>query len=208
MDKEKYVTSKIAQSKLGVCNRTLRNWAVEGKIDFILTNGKWRRYNIDKYMKEKKIIEKRNVCYARVSTYDQKEDLANQIQKLVKLYPTYEIIQDIGSGINFKRKGIRRIIDLAISGELGELVVSYKDRLCRIGFELLEYIITKYSNAKIITLNNDKKNDNQIITEDLIEIMTVYSSKIYGKRHGRNFLKTEDSNKKRSKSQDNFPNIS
>lgn len=201
MDKEKYVDSKTARDKLGVCNKTLRNWAIDGKIDYIFTDGGWRKYNIDKYMKNKNIIEKRNVCYARVSTYDQKNDLANQVQNLVKLYPTYEMVQDIGSGINFKRKGLRRIIDIAISGELGELIITHKDRLCRIGYELIEYILEKYSKAKIKILNDDEKTDNQIITEDLVEIMTVYSSKIYGKRHGRKLLKEMPKNKKRSNSE-------
>jgi putative resolvase len=97
-------------------------------------------------------------------------------------YPNHEIIKDIGSGINFKRKGLLKIIDLAIENKLDELVVTYKDRLCRIGYDLLEHILTTYSNTKIIIENKEVKSSEQQITEDLIEIITVYSSKLYGHR--------------------------
>ena len=70
-----------------------------------------------------------------------------------KLYPDYNIIEDIGSGINFNRKGIRKIIDLAISGKINKIVVAYKDRLTRFGFELIEYMVKKYSNGTIEIIN-------------------------------------------------------
>jgi putative resolvase len=74
------------------------------------------------------------------------------------------------------------LIDLAIKNELEEVVISYKDRLCRIGYSLIEYIFTKYSNTKIIIENIENKSLSQQITEELIEIITVYSSRIYGHR--------------------------
>ena len=70
-----------------------------------------------------------------------------------KLYPDYNIIEDIGSGINFNRKGIRKIIDLAISGKINKIVVAYKDRLTRFGFELIEDMVKKYSNGTIEIIN-------------------------------------------------------
>ena len=70
-----------------------------------------------------------------------------------KLYPDYNIIEDVGSGINFNRKGIRKIIDLAISGKINKIVVAYKDRLTRFGFELIEYMVKKYSNGTIEIIN-------------------------------------------------------
>ena len=179
---EEYVTSAVARKKLGVCNRTLRNWAWNGKIDHTLTEGGWRKYNVDKYMKKNDMFEKKNVCYARVSSYDRKEDLARQISYLTERYPEYDIIKDIGSGINFKRTGLQKLIKLAINNELGEVVVTYKDRLCRIGYDLIEFIFEKYSKAKITIVNDEFKLPHQEITEDLIEIITVYSSKIHGSR--------------------------
>ena len=194
---EEYVNSATARKKLGVCNRTLRTWANQGKIDHILTEGGWRKYNINKYLKVNDKLDKKKICYARVSSYDRKEDLARQISYLTVKYPDHEIIKDIGSGINFKRKGLRKIIDLAINNELDEVVITYKDRLCRIGYEMLEYIFEKYSKAKIVIENKEFKLPHQEITEDLIEIITVYSSKIHGTR--------SHINKKKNKIRIDFP---
>ena len=182
MAESKYTTSKFAQSKIGVTNRTLRTWAIAGKIDFIMTEGGNRRYNIDKYMKDNNLTVKKKICYARVSSYDQKEDLETQITFLTDKYPDYEVIKDIGSGINFKRKGLQKLIELAINNELDEVVVSYKDRLCRIGYEIIEFIFEKYSKTKITIINSTNRSPNEEITNDLIEIITVYSSKLYGSR--------------------------
>jgi len=190
MSEAKYVNSKTARDTLGVCNKTLRIWAQKGKIDHIITEGGWRKYNVDKYLNRNNLKDKKKICYARVSSNDQKQDLINQVSYLIKKYPEYEIIKDIGSGINFKRKGLRQIIDLAIKNELAEVVVTYKDRLCRIGYDMIEFLLTKYSNAKIVIDNNDFKLPQQEITEDLIEIVTVYSSKLYGSRSHKNVQKT------------------
>jgi predicted site-specific integrase-resolvase len=108
-------------------------------------------------MKKHKLIEKKKICYARVSSYDRKEDLDRQIQYLTEKYPDHEPITDIGSGINFKRKGLQKIIELAISDDLSEVVVTYKDRLCRIGYDLIEFILKKYSNAEIKIENDEFK---------------------------------------------------
>ena len=82
-------------------------------------------------------------------------------------YPDYEILTDIGSGINFKRKNLIKIIDYAIENKLEELVVSYKDRLCRISYELLEYIMLKYSKTKIKIENEEKESPEKEVTDDL-----------------------------------------
>jgi predicted site-specific integrase-resolvase len=186
MSESKYTTSKVARAKLGVCNKTLRSWALNGKVDFILTEGKNRRYNVDKYLKEHNLTTKKKICYARVSSHDQKKDLDEQINFLSSKYPEYEIIADIGSGINFKRKGLQKIIELAINNELEEVVVTYKDRLCRIGYDLIEFMLEKYSKTKITIVNDEFKLPQEEITEDLIEIITVYSSKLYGSRSHKN----------------------
>jgi predicted site-specific integrase-resolvase len=111
-----------------------------------------------------------------------KKELQNQIDYLKELYPTYEIYTDIGSGINFKRPKFLKLIDLAIKNELEEIVIAYKDRLCRISFELIEYILTKLSNTKITIVNKEDISPDKEVTEDLIQIITVFSSKLYGLR--------------------------
>jgi len=97
-------------------------------------------------------------------------------------YPEHEILTDIGSGINFHRGNLKKIIDLGIKNNLEELVIAYKDRLCRIGYDLIEYILKEYSNTKIIIEKEEEKSPEKELTDDLIEIITVFSSKLHGMR--------------------------
>jgi putative resolvase len=127
--------------------------------------------------------QKLNLCYIRVSTQGQKSDLEHQKSYMLKKYPKYEIIEDIGSGINFNRKGFRKIIKLAIGGKINNLVVAYKDRLTRFGFELIEDLITEYSKGKI-TIENEKeeKEPKEELVEDVLQILNVYTAKMNGLR--------------------------
>ena len=188
MDNE-FVNMKVAKKILGLSISTLRNYEKEGKIECIKTENGWRKFNVKKYLLDNKIKVKdeikKNYIYCRVSSYDRKEDLQRQVDYLKNKYPTYEVITDIGSGINFKRKGLKKLIKIAIANELNEVVVTYKDRLCRIGYDLIEFIFKDYSNAKIKIENIKEKNINEEITEDLIEIITVYSSKLHGRRSNK-----------------------
>jgi predicted site-specific integrase-resolvase len=151
----KYYSSKEACEILGVCRKTLQNYANTNKINFIRTEGGWRKYDVESYLKSNNIkYEKLKICYCRVSSHDQKSDLVRQIDYLKRTYPNHIIIKDIGSGINFKRKGFLKILELAIENKIEELVLTYNDRLCRIGYDLIEHILRKYSDTKIIIENN------------------------------------------------------
>jgi predicted site-specific integrase-resolvase len=100
-----------------------------------------------------------------------------------KRYPNHEIIKDIGSGINFKRKGLRKIIKLAISGKVKELVVAYKDRLTRFGYDLIEDLIKEYSNGKIKIIKEKENEEPEIeLAKDVLQIMNVFNAKINGMR--------------------------
>lgn len=188
MDLE-FVNMKDAEKMLGLSKSTLRTYEKEGKIETIRLKTGWRKFNVKKYLLDNNIEikegVKKNIIYCRVSSYDRKEDLARQVDFLQNKYPLYEVITDIGSGINFKRKGLKKIIKMAIANELNEVVITYKDRLCRIGYELVEFLLKDYSNAKIIIENTEEKNINEEITQDLIEIITVYSSKLHGRRSNK-----------------------
>lgn len=184
---DRYVTGKQASEKTGLHANTLRKYADDGIIDSIKTPGGVRRYNIEKYVKENATIsgtatDKVSACYCRVSTHAQSDDLERQVAFMTSKYPEFEIITDIGSGINFERKGLQKIIDYAIAGRLAVLVVSYKDRLCRIGYPLIEHILTKYSNTKIIVELEKVETVNEEIANDLMQIITVYTAKINGMR--------------------------
>jgi predicted site-specific integrase-resolvase len=126
---------------------------------------------------------KKKIIYARVSSVGQKQDLERQILSLQTDYPNYELIKDIGSGVNLNRKGLRKIIDYAIRGEIEEVIIMHKDRLCRFGYELIEDLIKKYSNGKIIIVNKKEvKEPKEELVEDVLQIMNIFVAKMNGMR--------------------------
>jgi excisionase family DNA binding protein len=131
-----------------------------------------------------KLNEKNNICYCRVSSDNQKDDLERQVKYMKEKYPDYLIIKDIGSGINFNRKGLTKIIDMAINNKINKLVIAYRDRLTRFGFEMIERILKVYSNCDIIienklTLKNKPEDE---IVQDVMQILQVFNSRINGMR--------------------------
>ena len=200
MSNLEFVGGKEASKILGIHQRTLYQWDAKGEIETIRTNGNKRLYNVKKYLatkiKTENICdnlddldnnEKLNICYARVSTQNQKDDLERQKLLMKTKYPNYIIIEDIGSGLNLNKRGINKIIHLGIKGKINELVVAYKDRLTRFGFELIEDIITKYSNGKIIILNkSETMSQEDELVKDIMAIMNVYVAKMNGLRRYKN----------------------
>jgi len=194
-----FVGGKQASKLLGVHQRTLYQWDEKGLIQTIRTPGNKRLYNVKKFLEEKKCnnnikcIEnldeldkesnKLNICYVRVSSVGQKDDLERQKKELYSKYPNNIFIEDIGSGLNMNKTGLRKIIDLAIKGKINELVIAYKDRLVRFGYELIEDLIIKYSNGKIIILNQkDTKEPEEELVEDVLQVMNVFVAKRNGLR--------------------------
>lgn len=181
---------KFAKS-LGVSIQTLRNWDKEGKLKptYVTENG-YRYYSEDLLNKFKNVknvnkIKKKNILYARVSTKSQKDDLDRQVDNL-KQYAyskgySFEIITDIGSGINYKKEGLLKMINLVECGEVDRIIILYKDRLIRFGYDLIEYIC-KLNDTKIEIVDNSTISKEQELTEDLIQIITVFSNKLYGER--------------------------
>ena len=174
-----YVTTKVATSRLGIHANTLRALEKEDKIEVIWISGQ-RKYNVDKYIQEN-LTEKKNILYCRVSSSKQKADLERQCKFLSEKYPNHEIIKDIGSSLNFKRKGIQKILELAMQRKLKEVVVAHKDRLARIGFDAIKQII-ELSGANLVVYKEDIKTREQEFAEDLASIVTIYSARLHGKR--------------------------
>ena len=124
--------------------------------------------------------------YARVSTYKQKQDLQNQIDNLKKFalakgYTISGIYQDIASGISFKnRKGFLKLLPLVLDGEVKQIVITHKDRLARVGFDLFKYLFDYYD-TKIIVMSDllDEKNDEQELFSEIIELLHCFSMKMY-----------------------------
>jgi len=182
---EKYITSQEVRKVFKVSNSSLKRWNNEGKLKAIRTNGGHRMYSeseINKFfnIKEKKKA-RRFICYARVSSQKQKGDLERQASDLREEYPTYEIIKDIGSGINWKRKGFTKMVDSVLKGDIEEIVVTHKDRLCRIGFELMEQICKAF-NTEIVVLNNVSEEKDGDLAEDLLSIVTIFTARHHGRR--------------------------
>ena len=212
---EKYISGKEASKILGVHTRTLYLWDAKGLIDTIRTPGNKRMYNVEKYLKEngiknvnKDLIdiddinesddEKLNISYVRVSSMGQKDDLERQKALISELYPDHIMIEDIGSGVNLNKRGIRKIIKLAIAGKINEVVVAYKDRLARFGYELIEDLIKEYSNGKIIVIDKkDEREPEEELAFDVLQIMNVFVAKMNGlRKYKKKEKKEEDKNDK------------
>jgi predicted site-specific integrase-resolvase len=196
---DKYITGKEASGKLGVHQRTLYQWDKKGWIETIRTDGNKRLYNVEKYLRDKKcnndedcikklddidkLKGKLKISYVRVSSQGQKDDLERQKKQMKDIYPTHIMIEDIGSGVNLNKRGIRKIISLAIEGRIDELVIAYKDRLARFGYELIEDLIETYSKGRIIIINKKKElKPEEELAFDVIQIMNVFTAKMNGLR--------------------------
>lgn len=212
---DKFVKRKEFCNKLGIHYHTLYNLVKKNKVEKVILN-KYAVYNLDKYIRDnnipiekvekvdEKVDEKENICYCRVSSLKQKKDLERQVKLMIEKFPNYRIIKDIGSGLNFKRKGLNEIIRLGIGNKINELVIAYKDRLARFGYEMIENILNEYSNAKITILNNTEEKTAEIeLSEDILAIMNVFVAKINGlrkyKKKVKEIIKNEckNCNKKR-----------
>ena len=189
----KYYSSKTVTKLLGVTAQTLRNWDKEGKLkpSYIKSYG-YRYYSeesILSYTQERKTKKNLNVIgYARVSSKKQIDDLETQVNNIKEYlsskYETYDIITDIGSGINYNKPGLLKLIEKINKKEVDLIVVLYKDRLLRFGFELVEHF-ANLNNVKIEVLDKIDKNQDEELVEDLVQIITVFSCKIQGKRKSK-----------------------
>ena len=171
MKSTKYFTS---------CQNTLRQYADSGKIAAIRTPSGQRRYDIDSFVGS--CVEQRVICYCRVSSPSQREDLQRQVEYMSQRYPEAEIVKDVGSALNYKRKGLKSILGRILRGEKFKIVVAHKDRLARFGFELIEWLVTELGN-ELVVLNDTIKEPERELTEDLLTIIHVFSCRLYGLRN-------------------------
>ena len=196
-----YVNPRIALKTYGVCTRTLQRWADGGKIDSIRTKLGHRRFWIDgEVVKEKTKVtdrqvqptkEKIKIAYCRVSSSKQKDDLARQSACLSDKYPGHRIVTDIGSGLNFKRKGLLSVLELVSRGGVQEIVVASKDRLCRFAFDLIAWLCDQ-NDVQLVVLDKSDKSPNEEFTEDILAIMQVFSCRWNGKRRYNKKIKSTE----------------
>ncbi|MGL5548361.1 MAG: IS607 family transposase [Culicoidibacterales bacterium] len=184
----KYYSIAQMSKLLGVTAQTLRNWDRSGKLKPHHTSESGYRYYSQEQLNRVLGIKDPNrkvIGYCRVSSSKQKDDLERQIKNmqayLIAQGKPFEIIHDIGSGINYKNKGLQELLRLITQNEVDKVVVLDKDRLLRFGYELIEYIASLYS-CDIEVIDNTDKTEQQELVEDMIQIITVFSARLQGRR--------------------------
>jgi len=186
---DRFVAIGDAAKVLGVSITTLRRWEAEGRLVPERTAGKQRRYDLAKLRPEMFLApppERKTIAYARVSSHDQKDDLERQKQVL-ELYCarqgwTFEVIADLGSGMNYNKKGLKRLLDEIIEGKVGRLVIAHKDRLLRFGAELV-FAICEAKEVEVLIINKGVDTTfEEDLAKDVLEIITVFSARLYGSR--------------------------
>ena len=182
-----------AAEALGVSISTLRRWETEGRLVPERTAGRQRRYDLSKLKPEMFHLadsQRKTVAYARVSSHDQKDELERQKQVL-ELYCarqgwTFEVVSDLGSGMNYQKKGLKRLLNAILAGDVGRLVLTHKDRLLRFGAELV-FAICEAKEVEVVILNKGEDTTfEEDLVQDVLEIITVFSARLHGSRSRKN----------------------
>jgi predicted site-specific integrase-resolvase len=183
-----FVTASKVRKTYSIARSTLRKWAIDGKLEYRQLPGGKRLYkesDLARLIGEYDGKQKENIIYARVSSTHQKEDLSRQVSDLEHCYPNYSVITDIASGLNFKRKGLLKILDLIFKRSVSVLVVAHRDRLCRFGFELFESICRSHE-VQLVVHSKESGSQHPELAEDLFAVVNFFVAKNNGRRSGIN----------------------
>ncbi|MEQ9671935.1 IS607 family transposase [Coleofasciculus sp. G2-EDA-02] len=185
-----------AAKELGISIKTLRRWADSGKIRSERSPSGQRRFflaDVKRIVPRElnQLDDRITINYARVSSHDQKEDLARQAQVLEAFSAAngwqYETIQDLGSGLNYNKKGLQKLIKRIMRGDVGRLVLTHKDRLLRFGSELVFAMCEEFETEVVIVNKSSKElSFEQELVTDMIELITVFEARLYGSRSRKN----------------------
>ena len=190
----KFLSIQEAAKALGVSTQTLRRWEKQGKITPAhRTKGRQRRYDpalLPLFASSEKTSNLLTIGYARVSSHDQKDDLQRQAHML-ELYCSakgwsFTIIKGLGSGMNYHKKGLKQLLDGIMNKEIGRLVLTHKDRLLRFGAELI-FSLCAARNIEVVIINQgEEPSFEEELAKDVLEIITVFSARLYGSRSHKN----------------------
>ncbi len=187
-----YKPPRAAAQTLGITVEHLRRMERAGEITCIRTGGGHRRYDVQSFIDAQTRTDIITIGYCRVSGKSQSDALASQVAYLRKHYPDAEIIEDFGSGINFKRKGLRTLLERILRGDKLRLVVAHRDRLARFGGEIIQFLVEQ-NGGEIVVLNGTVYSPEEELTADLLAILRVFSCRMPGLRRYRDQIK-EDRN--------------
>lgn len=185
---------------LGVSVLTLQRWDNAGKLIAYRTPTNRRYYTHEQYLEYKGIevdtSERKTVIYTRVSTSNQKDDLKNQVEFLKQFANArgmivHEVIEDLGSGLNYNRKKWNQLIDDCMNRQIDTILITHKDRFIRFGYDWFERLLAKF-NVKIIVVNNESLSPQEELVQDIISILHVFSCRIYGLRKYKKQIKEDD----------------
>ncbi|MDR1791139.1 MAG: IS607 family transposase [Propionibacteriaceae bacterium] len=197
-----YVATGQAAKMLGVSVSTLQRWDREGRLVAERTPAGRRRYKVSEIASfnplglDTAVLERPTIAYARVSSHDQKADLARQV-KVLEMYCAshgwkYEVISDLGSGMNYRKKGLMRLLDMIVADKVGRLVIAHKDRLLRFGAELV-FAVCEAKHVEVVIVNQgEDRSFEEELASDVLEIVTVFSARMYGARSHKNKKLIED----------------
>ena len=187
MNQPRYITSANIRKKYQVTNHTLQRWANDKNLDIVRTPGGKRLYNefqVDQLFGGTTGPKKAKLCYARVSSSKQQADLERQITDLKRTFPDHEIISEVGSGLNYNRPKFKALLDRVYRGTVEEVCVAHKDRMCRYGLELVEFIFQR-SDTKLVVQMQETGDPQAELAEDLLAIVTYFTAKNNGQRSAK-----------------------
>ena len=175
--------------RLNITTTTLRNWDRSGKLPAKRTISNQRYYTENDYLKAINVApqdSRINVIYARVSTHNQKDDLSDQVKFLqdyanAKGVIVDQIITDIGSGLNYKRKKWNHLLDSVMDSQINTIYIAFPDRFIRFGFNWFKSLCEKFGTT-IVVVNNEKLSPVAEVVQNLISIIHVFSCRVYGLR--------------------------
>ena len=197
----KYVKPKAAEAHFGVDRRTLRKWADAGHLRFFEGPGKHRLYDVSASGGAVAVapskdtttraavgggtVEQVDAVYARVSTRKQLDDLDRQLATLKTTHPDAVVFTDCASGLNFKRKGLLSLLQLAFEGRLRRVHIAHKDRLCRFAYDLVVHVLAKHGAQVVVESQDVDSTFEQDLADDILSVVTVFGARLYGRRSGQ-----------------------
>ncbi len=191
---ERLLPPREASKRLGIHYVTLKRWIYSGKIRAVRTpSGRWMipESEVERIIGGRgETREVRAVVYARVGSSDQKADLERQIQYLTqycsaKGYRVIDVLNDISSGLKTNRRGLLKLFNYVVDRKIDLVVITYRDRLTRFGFEYLEYFFKQFGVSIEVVYGEEPKDDYQELVEDLIAVVASFAGKLYGMRSHR-----------------------